>query len=88
MKNNNKKCFIDFDGTIVSNKKRLYQFFIDNLEEAHKNYVDIEEYWNLKRMAVNEVEWINNTFHTKYSVQELGDKKAREIENEYYLRFE
>lgn len=88
MKNSMKKCFIDFDGTIVNNKKRLYQFFVDNLKNEHKECLDINEYWQMKKLAINEVEWVNKTFSASYSVSEIGCKKARDIENDFYLSYE
>lgn len=82
------KCFIDFDGTIVNNKKRLFQFFIENIDDRYKAVIDCDEFWTLKRNQINEIEWINKVFNEKFSVSEWNKAKAKKIESDYYLSFE
>lgn len=85
MKNKNRKCFIDFDGTIVSNKKRLYRFFIDNIPAEYADVLSEDEFWQLKRMAVNEIEWLNKQFDMNFSVSDWAAIKQSLIETPKYL---
>lgn len=88
MPNRIRKCFLDFDGTVVNNQKRLFQFFRENIDPKFRDVLDIQEFWTLKRCAVHELDWINRTFKTDYSLQAWNEKKAAEIENAHYLSFE
>lgn len=78
-------CYIDFDGTIVSNKKRLYQFFVDHIPEQFRQSLTEDEFWALKRMRVHEVEWLNSAMNAGLDKVSYDALKIEEIENERYL---
>lgn len=82
------KCFIDFDGTIVSNKKRLYRFFQDCLPINYKDALSEDEFWSLKRLKINEFIWMNETFGLSLDIESCIKRKKNEVENEYYLGFD
>lgn len=81
-------CYIDFDGTIVSNKKRLYQFFLDHIPEQFKNCLTEDEFWLLKRMRINEIDWLNNVFKAEIDRNRYDAQKVKEIESEIYLQLD
>lgn len=85
--NNNYNCFIDFDGTIVCNKKRLYSFFIDNIDKLYSNALTIDEFWSLKKMGINEIDWINQKYNTSIDKNNWDNIKIQQIESEYYLKY-
>lgn len=80
-------CFMDFDGTIVCNKERLYKFFVDNIDEKYKNALTIEEFWWLKKMGIHEIDWINNTYGESFDKQLWNEIKKKNIESLHYLKF-
>lgn len=80
-------CYMDFDGTIVDNKKRLFKFFTDNMNQKYKNVLTIDEFWNLKRLGVNEVDWMNSIYNANLNKIEWNKCKKDNIESEYYLRY-
>ncbi|WP_066021820.1 MULTISPECIES: HAD hydrolase-like protein [Clostridium] len=82
-----RKCFIDFDGTIVSNKIRLYKFFIDNIDEKYKNVLTIDEFWSLKRMGINEIDWLNKMYDSRLDKKKWNKLKKSKIESLDYLRY-
>lgn len=84
---NRRRCFIDFDGTIVSNKYRLYQFFIDNINDEFKKVITIDEFWNLKKLGVDEIEWINLKYNSNIDKSYWINEKINKIENMYYLKY-
>lgn len=81
-------CYIDFDGTIVSNKKRLYQFFLDHIPDQFKNCLTEDEFWLLKRMQINEIDWLNNVFKIEIDRNTYDAQKINEIESETYLQLD
>jgi phosphoglycolate phosphatase-like HAD superfamily hydrolase len=83
-----KNIYFDFDGTLVSNKRRLYTYFINNIDPQYKNVIPINEYWNLKRLGIHEVYWLNLKYNTNIDITEWDKKKAAEIENIEYLEKE
>jgi phosphoglycolate phosphatase-like HAD superfamily hydrolase len=83
-----KNIFFDFDGTLVSNKRRLFTYFINNIDPQYKNVIPINEYWNLKRLGIHEVYWLNLKYNTNIDITEWDKKKAAEIENIEYLEKE
>lgn len=85
---NKKKCFIDFDGTIVCNKRRLYKFFLNNIEKKYEEVFTEDEFWTLKRLGVNEIDWINSKFCESISKKNWNDKKIKLIETEEYLKYD
>lgn len=86
--NGNKYCFLDFDGTLVDNKHRLYQFFVDHVSEKYKKILTLEEFWALKRLGVHEIEWLNEKYEVGIRKEEWDSTKKEEIENEKYLSHE
>jgi phosphoglycolate phosphatase-like HAD superfamily hydrolase len=85
MKNN---CFIDFDGTLVSNKKRLYQFFIDFIPDKYKEVISIDDFWTLKTLGISELDWINNTLNINLDKTEFSIQKKERIEDFKYLKLD
>lgn len=79
-------CFIDFDGTIVCNKKRIYQFFTDNIDDKYKKCLDIDEFWNLKKLGINEIDWINEKYNDNLDKNKWTRLKKENIEKEEYLK--
>lgn len=79
---------MDFDGTIVSNKKRLYQFFLDHAPEQFRNCLTEDEFWLLKRMRINEIDWLNNVFKAEIDRTIYDAQKNKEIESEIYLQLD
>lgn len=84
MKNN---CFMDFDGTIICNKKRLYKFFIDNIDNKYKEALTEDEFWALKKLGINEIEWINKQYKDNISIKEWNERKKEIIESKDYLNY-
>ncbi len=82
------KCFIDFDGTIVSNKKRLYYFYINNIPTQFQGLIDINDFWTLKRYGIHEIEWLNNKLNANINRVEYDEKKKELIETEQYIQFD
>lgn len=78
-------CYIDFDGTIVSNKKRLYQFFMDHIPEQFRQILNTDEFWALKRMRMHEIEWLNSALNVGVDKAIYDAQKIEEIEDEKYL---
>ena len=86
--NDRPNCFLDFDGTLVSNQYRLYQFFINNIPKDHKDVLSANEFWNLKRMGIHEIDWVNHIYHLDLSAEKWNKKKKKEIETIEYLRYD
>ena len=80
-----KNIFFDFDGTLISNQKRLYSFFVANIDLAYKDVLTIDEFWNLKRLGVNEIYWLNSKYGTNLSIEDWNKKKSALIEEMTYL---
>lgn len=79
--------FFDFDGTIVCNKARLYNFFLNNIPLEYKNSLSIKDFWSIKRMGINEIDWINKIYKVNLCVAQWNKIKKREIESNNYLSF-
>jgi len=84
---NKANCFIDFDGTIICNKRRLYKFFIDNIDNAYVKSITIKEFWNLKRMGINEIDWVNDKYDSLINKKTWNELKKKHIEDKEYLKF-
>lgn len=80
-------CFIDFDGTLTCNKKRLYAFFIQNIPPKYKAVLSEDEFWSIKKLGINEIEWINGKFHDNLDAKYWNELKKQCIENEEYLLY-
>lgn len=79
--------FIDYDGTLVSNKRRLFRFFVENLPETMKSIITEDEFWNLKLLGIHEIDWVNNHFGLGIDKEIWDIRKKNNIEEEYYLNF-
>ncbi len=88
MKDKRKKCLLDFDGTIVDNRRRLYSFFLDHIPTEYRSVLSEEDFWRIKRQRINEIEWINRTCDTELSVSEYSTEKSKHIEDDIYLEKE
>lgn len=86
--NNRPNCFLDFDGTLVSNQYRLYQFFINNIPKDYKYVLSVDEFWSLKKMGIHEIEWVNYIYHLDLSVEKWNQKKKEKIESLEYLQYD
>ena len=82
------KCFIDFDGTINDYSERMFQFFNQNVPVEYSHTLTKNEFWQLKRMGIHEVNWLNEKFEINISVEEWNKKKIELIETEKYLSFD
>ena len=78
---------MDFDGTIICNKKRLYKFFIDNIDNKYKEALTEDEFWALKKLGINEIEWINKQYKDNISIKEWNERKKEIIESKDYLNY-
>ncbi|MBY0220370.1 HAD family hydrolase [Paenibacillus illinoisensis] len=81
------KIFMDYDGTIVSNQKRLFRFFIDYLPKDYKNILTEEEFWCIKVLGIHEIEWVNNVFNLGIDKYAFDKCKAKKIEEMNYLKY-
>ncbi len=81
-------CYMDFDGPINDNSRRLYQFMIDNIPLRLMNVLSLEEFWSLKRMGIHEVDWLNNNFNTNIDKLMWDEKKRKDIESSRYLKLD
>ena len=88
MKNRDVRCFIDFDGTIVDNTDRIYNFYIDHIPVEYRDIVPVEEFWQNKKQRINEIEWLNSISDANLSVKEYNAQKIREIETDKYLAYD
>ena len=80
--------YMDFDGTLVSNKQRLYRFFINNIPEEYRNVLSADALWDLKRKGVHEIDWLNAQYHAGLDRTPYDELKKRDIEKPEYLQFE
>lgn len=79
------KCYIDFDGTIVSNKVRLYKFFIDSIPDKYNNLIGIDDFWTLKKYSIHEIEWLNSKLNAGIDIEKYNGAKKELIETDQYL---
>lgn len=84
-KDNRPYCFLDFDGTLVSNEIRLYEFFLKNLPPNYKHILTKEEFWGLKKMGIHEVDWLNDKCNLDINKDKWNKEKKRVIEYDEYL---
>lgn len=80
--------FIDFDGTIVDNKNRLFSFFMDNIPPVYKDVISIEDFWIIKRLGIHEIDWLNLKFNNVVDKIEYDRKKIEHIEDPQYLKLD
>lgn len=81
-------CYIDFDGTLVSNKQRLYQFFIDHIPDEYRGVLSVDAFWELKRQGVHELDWLNSQYHLSLDKDQYNELKKRDVEKPEYLQYE
>ena len=81
-------CYMDFDGTVNDNSDRLYQFMIDKLGDDISDILTKEEFWELKRYGINEVDWLNDKLNLSIDKEAYNLRKLEEIENETYLEYD
>ncbi|WP_110931171.1 HAD family hydrolase [Paenibacillus bouchesdurhonensis] len=84
---NKVKIFMDYDGTVVSNQKRLYRFFVDHLPEGYKDILTVDEFWNFKVLGIHEVDWINKHFALGLDKLDWDSRKSKYIEEMKYLKY-
>lgn len=80
--------YMDFDGTLVSNKQRLYRFFINNIPEEFRCVLSEDIFWELKRKCVHEIDWLNNQYQADLNKDSYNELKKRDIEKLEYLQYE
>lgn len=88
MKDDRPFCFIDFDGTINDCRMRLYHFYISNVPVEYSSILSIDEYWNLKRMGIDEVKWTNEKLNISINAKAWSKKKRNQIESMDYLKYD
>ena len=54
-------CFIDFDGTLLDNRARYYQLYLDGLGEGASQPLSADAYWQLKRSRTSERDLASRT---------------------------
>ena len=81
-------CFMDFDGPINDNSRRLYQFLVNNASFDVKSVLSISEFWTMKRLGVSEVDWIGRVLGQYVDMDGWNKKKLEEIETESYLKLD
>ena len=75
--------FLDFDGTLIDSRLRLYKLFQDLVPKSNLNY---RKYWELKRNKINHKEILTSIFN--YSEREFSQFEEiwmNKIEQEEYL---
>lgn len=80
--------FVDFDGTIVSNKTRLYQFACDYLTDRLPEILSLDEFWGLKRLGINEHDVAGRFLDLAITKTDYALKKLRHIEDDQYLELD
>lgn len=81
-------CYVDFDGTIVDNKFRLFQFVYDNLPARLKDSLSIDAFWDIKRQGINEADYLNDNFDANINTSDWSKKKFTVIESDTYLKYD
>ena len=84
-KENKPYCFLDFDGTLISNESRLYEFFRKNMPPNYKHILTQEEFWILKKMGLHEVDWLNDKCRLDINKDKWDKEKKKVIEYDEYL---
>jgi phosphoglycolate phosphatase-like HAD superfamily hydrolase len=82
------KVFLDFDGTLISNKARLYAFYYENIGLPYRNLLNINEFWSLKKLGIHEIEWLNSNSTANLNIKEWDKKKLKNIESLHYLTYD
>lgn len=80
--------YMDFDGTLVNNKQRLYRFFINNIPEEYRRVLSVDTFWGLKRKCVHEIDWLNTQYQANLDKVSYNELKKRDIEKPEYLQYE
>lgn len=80
--------YMDFDGTLVSNKQRLYRFFINNIPDEYQEVLSEDAFWELKRKGIHELDWINSHYNACLDKCSYDEQKKRDIEKPEYLQYE
>ena len=80
--------YMDFDGTLVSNKQRLYRFFINNIPEEYRSVLSVDSFWELKRKCVHEIDWLNSQYQANLDKVSYNELKKSDIEKLEYLQYE
>ena len=77
------KIIFDLDGTLLCAKKRLYELFLDLLENEHISY---DSYWNLKFSGSKNVDILRNCFgYVDAKIDIFLINWMNKIESDYYL---
>lgn len=61
------RIFVDFDGTLVDAKMRMFLLFKELVKESALNF---DEYWNIKRRGVSHQSLLSNLYN--YSLEEIS----------------
>lgn len=81
-------CFIDFDGTLVDNKLRMYRFCCDYCCEEFSSVLTMDEYWGLKRFGVDELSVVDGVLGTTHDSNRYAEAKLLHMEDEAYLELD
>ena len=80
------KIFIDFDGTLIDSKLRLYKLFQELIPQSNLTY---DEYWNLKQNKINHAAILKKHFSfDRKDVNLFEQKWMSHIESEEYLQID
>jgi phosphoglycolate phosphatase-like HAD superfamily hydrolase len=82
------RVLLDFDGTLISNKRRLYAFYYENIGQAYKQVLNINEFWSLKKLGIHEIGWLNSKCDSNMDIKEWEEKKFHDIESLHYLKYD
>jgi phosphoglycolate phosphatase-like HAD superfamily hydrolase len=82
------KILLDFDGTLISNKARLFAFYYENIGQTYRQALDIDEFWSLKKLGIHEIEWLNLKYGVNIDIKEWEEKKLHDIESLHYLKYD
>jgi phosphoglycolate phosphatase-like HAD superfamily hydrolase len=82
------RVLLDFDGTLISNKRRLYAFYYKNIGQTYKRVLNINEFWSLKKLGIHEIEWLNSRYNANLDIKAWEEQKRRDIESLDYLKYD
>lgn len=81
--------YLDFDGTIVDNRWRMYSFCCDWFPVADfSRYLSIEDYWAMKRLRIDEARWFAETLSIEVDAGAWRQAKLGHIEDDKYLQMD
>lgn len=78
MPNNSKSIFLDFDGTLIDSRERLYTLF---QELAPQSKLSFDEYWDIKRTRVDQQKLLRKNFlYTEDQIANFKEQWRSKVE--------